>query len=64
MQNRLKSKVAWMAIVALVISVFKNYGLFEPLGLTESSFREITDLIFATLISFGIFNDPTDSENF
>ncbi|HWQ89986.1 MAG TPA: holin [Desulfitobacteriaceae bacterium] len=63
-QNRLKSPVAWGAIVALVLFILKTYGLLGPLGLTEYSFKQLTTLIFATATAFGILNNPTDKENF
>jgi uncharacterized membrane protein len=63
-QNRLKSKVAWVAVAALVLFILKNYGLLAPIGLTENSFKELTDLIFAVVTAFGIFNDPTNKEGF
>lgn len=62
--NRLKSKVAWSAIVALFIFFAKNYGLLSPIGLTESTATELSTLIFAILTAIGIFNNPTNKEGF
>lgn len=55
---------SWAAVAALVISIFKTYGLLAPIGLTEDSYKELTTLIFFVLIAFGIFNDPTNKEGF
>lgn len=64
MQNRLKSKTAWVAVVALVLFILKTYGLLTPIGLTEESYKELTTLLFAALAAFGIFNNPTDPDSF
>jgi uncharacterized membrane protein len=64
MQNRLRSKAAWAAIAALLGFILGNYGLYDAIGLTDKSYQALVDLIFAALAAFGIFNNPTDSENF
>jgi uncharacterized membrane protein len=64
MQNRFKSITAWSTIVALVLFICKNYGLLEPIGLTENSFNELTTLIFGVLMALGIFNNPENKEGF
>lgn len=63
-QNRIKSKAAWVAVVALLLFILKTYGLLAVIGLTEDSFKELTTLIFAVLAAFGIFNNPTNKEGF
>jgi uncharacterized membrane protein len=64
MQSRLKSPMVWTAIFALMFFVLKTYGLLAPIGLTEDSYKELTTLLFAVLTALGIFNNPTDKENF
>lgn len=63
-QNRLKSPFLWAALVSLIAFVLGNYGLYDAIGLTESSFKNGMDLIFAVLVALGIYNNPTDKENF
>jgi phi LC3 family holin len=63
-QNRFKSKAAWVAVAALILFILKNYGLLASVGLTENSFKELTNLIFAVISAFGIFNDPTTKDSF
>jgi uncharacterized membrane protein len=63
-QSRWRSKVAWSAVAALVFFILKNYGLLEPIGLTEESFQELTALIFAVLSAFAIFNNPTEKKGY
>jgi uncharacterized membrane protein len=62
--NRLKSPVAWGALFVLVGFILKNYGLLEPLGLTPDSYKELTALITATMVSYGIWNNPTTKDSF
>ena len=63
-QSRWRSKAAWASVAALVLFILKTYGLLEPIGLTEDSFQELTTLIFAVAVAFGIFNNPTNSDGF
>lgn len=64
MQNRLKSKAAWVAIFALLGFVLGNWGLFEVIGLTNETWQQLVELLLAALAAFGIFNNPTESEHF
>jgi uncharacterized membrane protein len=64
MQNRFKSKAAWVAVATLILFVLKTYGILAPIGLTETSFRELTTLIFGVVTAFGVFNDPTNKDGF
>jgi uncharacterized membrane protein len=64
MQSRFKSKVTWVAIAALLLFILKNYGLLTPIGLTPDSYNELVTLIFTVLTAFGIFNNPTNKEEF
>ena len=64
MQNRLKSKAAWLAIFALLGFVFGNWGLFEAVGLTDDTWQKLVELVLAALAAFGVFNNPTESEHF
>ena len=62
--ERLKSKVVWVSISALVLFILKNYGLLDVVGLTAESYNELTTLIFAVVTALGIFNNPTDRRFF
>lgn len=37
LQNRIKSKAAWVAIAALIGFILGNYGLYETLDLTDET---------------------------
>ncbi len=63
-QNRMKSKAAWVAIFALVGFALGNWGLFDMIGLTNETWEKLVELILAALAAFGVFNNPTDKENF
>jgi len=63
-QNRYRSPVAWGTVVAILLFIGKNYGLFGFVGLTADSFKELTDLIFVALLAFGVFNNPEAKTRF
>lgn len=56
MQNRFKSKVLWISVLALFYFVVKTWIGFEIPG-----WDEFVDLLIPVLIGFGIINNPTDS---
>ena len=62
-QSRLNSKVFWVAAVALIGFILGNWGLYDTIGLTSESFQTLADLIFAVGLAVGIFNNPSDAEN-
>ena len=64
MQNRFKSKTAWLAVAAFILFILKTYGLLTPIGLTKTSYKELTTLIFGVVAAFGFFNDPTNKDGF
>lgn len=64
MQNRLKSKAAWVAVLAIIGFILGNWGLFEVIGLTDETWQQLVELILAALAAFGVFNNPTDAQNF
>lgn len=64
MQNRFRSKAAWVAVAAIIGFVLGNWGLFEVIGLTDETWKTLVDLILAALAAFGVFNNPTDAQNF
>jgi len=60
-QPKWKSKPAWIAFAVLLGFILKNYGLLAAIGLTPTSYQELTTLIFVAVTAFGIVNDPSDS---
>jgi len=62
MQSRLKSKVLWITIASLVLSV-----LIRADVITVSDSQFISNLIASVLdilAGLGIFNNPTDAQSF
>ena len=59
MQNRFKSSVVWIAVLAQISLII---GLFLP-GLTENV-KILGGSIIEILTLFGILNNPTDKEGF
>lgn len=62
MQNRLKSKVVWAAIVGQVLAILL------ALGVIDAGMGETINTVFASvlqlLVAFGILNNPTDNAAF
>lgn len=63
MQDRLRSKFLWLAVIALVAFILGNWGLYEAIGLNAESFQTFADLILGVFIALGIINNPTDAQN-
>lgn len=58
-QNRLRSKVLWLAVVAVVVGVVTRY---IPDVSTDVKF--IADAVITLLTLFGVLNDPTSKDKF
>ena len=63
-QSRWRSTAAWASVATLVLFILKTYGLLDRIGLAEDSFKELTALIFAVALAFGVFNNPTNKNSF
>jgi phi LC3 family holin len=61
MQNRLKSKVFWIAVLSAIAMLLKAFGVFE---ISDQVINSIVDVVFSALTVFGIANNPTDKNNF
>ena len=59
MQNRLKSKVLWVSVLALFYFVLKNW-----MGIEIPQWDVFVELLLTVLVGFGIVNNPTDKDNF
>lgn len=64
MQNRFKSKAAWVAVFALIGFALGNWGMYDKIGLTNETWQTFVDLLLAALAAFGVFNNPTDGTAF
>ena len=63
-QNRFRSPVAWASVASLIGIVLGTYGLYDSLGLTNQSYQNIVNGIFAVCATFGIWNSPTNKDSF
>lgn len=63
-QPRYRSKAAWAALLALVGLVLGTFGLYEKLGIDDSQFQSIVDMLLTALVAFGILNNPTSKNSF
>jgi len=58
-QSRWRSPVAFTALVSLILFVLKQYFNYEiPQG------DRLIELILVTLTALGVFNNPTDKNNY
>lgn len=62
MQNRLKSKAVWVAILAQVMAILLALGVVDT-GLSDSINAVIT-AVLQLLVAFGVLNNPTNSTGF
>ena len=59
MQNRLRSKTAWLSVITLGLFVAKTYFNIE---IPQAD--KLVDLLLITGSTLGIFNNPTDSSKY
>lgn len=62
MQNRLKSKVVWIAIAAQIVSILVMVGVIDT-GMGEVVNR-IISAVCELLVLFGVLNNPTEHDSF
>ena len=58
-KDRIKSKVAWYAVIALILFVVKEW-----VGYDIPKVDVFINLLFTAGIAFGIFNNPTEKHEF
>ncbi len=63
-QNRLKSWAAWSSVLGQVVAILAATGVLEKIGLTSELANQIIAVVGEALTLFGVFNNPTDKENF
>ena len=63
-QSRWKSKVVWASILATILTLLGNLGLYEAVGITQAPLQHVVDAVLALLVAFGVLNNPTDSQHF
>lgn len=61
-QSRLRSRVLWAAVAALLVLLMGNYGLYQYIGMTEEVFKTVIDMVLGILVLLGIINNPSDAD--
>jgi phi LC3 family holin len=61
-QSRWKSKVLWAAILAQLVVLLQVAGVWEMIGITESTASDLFAAVLQILAIFGIVNDPTNPD--
>jgi uncharacterized membrane protein len=64
MQNRFKSTAAWLTLLPVIILLGDAYGLWNVINMSSDTFTKLFTSILAVGTAFGIFNNPTDEENY
>lgn len=59
LQNRLKSKAVWVAVIAVISGLVTHY-----IPNFSTDYQLLTDSIVTLLVLFGILNNPTDHTQF
>lgn len=62
--KRLKSKVVWIGIISYILPILGHIGLYDKIGISQDQVKYLIDIIIGLLVTFGLLNNPKDSENF
>lgn len=60
-QNRWKSPVLWMSVVAQILGILVMTGVIDT-GLTETV-NQVAAGVLQLLVLVGVLNNPTDKKN-
>jgi uncharacterized membrane protein len=61
-QSRWKSKVLWAAIVAQLVVLLQVAGVWEMIGINDTTANNLFAAILQILAIFGIVNNPENPE--
>lgn len=62
-QKWYRSPVVQIAVISNVLFILKIFGVFEPFGITEDSYKEIITAITAIINVIAYANNPKDRNN-
>ena len=62
MQNRLNSPVVWAALAAQILAILVTLGVID-MGQSEAVNAVVT-AVLELFVVFGVFNNPTNREEF
>lgn len=63
-QNRLKSPVVWTSFTTGLLAILGEWGLYAKLGIDSEALQHTITFVIASLVMFGVLNNPSDKENF
>jgi uncharacterized membrane protein len=63
-QSRWKSWAAWITLLPVIVLLGDTYGLWDIINMSQDTFTKVFTGIGAILVAFGVFNNPTDANNF
>ena len=64
MKERLTSWATWLSLLSFIGLVLSLCGAFEKIGMDLGSWDTLVRSFLASLVAFGILNNPTDRNNF
>lgn len=59
-QNRFKSWASWLTLLPIITILGDTYGLWDVINMPSDTFTKVFTAIGTVLITFGIFNNPTN----
>ena len=62
MQNRLKSKIVWIAALAQIVIILQLTGVLQISDI--EIVNGVATAVIQMLVLFGVLNDPTSKINF
>ena len=63
-QPRYKSWAVWLSVLGAVGVILNAFGIFEKIGIDNTTFDTIVNAVGTILITFGILNNPTEKTHF
>lgn len=63
-QNRFTSWVAWLTLLPVLIILGDSYGLWNVIRMSSDVFTQLFMSVGALMVAFGIFQNPSDKDNF
>lgn len=61
-QNRLRSKVLWVSVTALIVGLIGDWGLYSIIGIEQELIQKTITGIITIAGLFGVINDPTNKD--
>lgn len=63
-QNRWKSKVLWVAVIAQIVALLGMFGAYDAIGITADWLQGVLTGVLELLVLFGVVNNPANKTGF